>query len=344
MNGGAPQTILPTEDRPHGIATDGTNLYWANYNAGTIRKSALDGSNPTTIGMNQSSPYALALDPTHVFWKNAGDGTVWQADLNGANPVRLGNGLATGTGGYIATGAMNVYFPDGTNGVIYDAKVGVAGTAFTPGQSGPTGIAVDSTDIFWSNATAGTIEAQALTADAGTEIVHRQGTEQAIAVVTDVWDLGAYWSDQGPAGMANSGSINKVATNGEGRHPARHGSEHPDVHRHRYDQHLLDQRQHEWRHQQDTGSLTPERGRRRPHGQYELPAARHLSVASQRYPLKQPLFWHGVRRLILTRRAAGVPRRAARMRSKTRSSSTRRRARSRRSPMNSRMMSCGPRS
>src|SRR5262249_8835126 len=103
VNGGAPQTILPSQDRPHGIGTDGTNLYWADYAAGTIRTSAPDGSNPTTIVMSQSSPYALALDATHVFWKNAGDGTMWQADRNGNNQLRLANGLATGgaNAGYI---------------------------------------------------------------------------------------------------------------------------------------------------------------------------------------------------------------------------------------------------
>jgi hypothetical protein len=211
ISGGAPQIILPTENRPHGIASDGTNLFWADYAAGTIRKSGLDGSNPTTIVPGQTSPYALALDMTHVYWNNWGDGTVWQANKDGSNPVQLGMGLTVQALGYIATSGTNVFFTDRTAGVVYDAKVGMMGTSFASMQGGPTGVAVDSTDLFWSNATAGTIVAEPLNKSAAAKPIV-MGQTRPNAVVTD--GTSVYWSDQGTAGVANSGSINKVATSG----------------------------------------------------------------------------------------------------------------------------------
>ena len=71
-------------------------------------------------------------------------------------------------------------------------------------------MAVDATQLFWANATAGTIMAQSLS-----------GTGMPSAIYTgsgSPYDLliegtSAYWSDSGN-GTVSSGSINKVATSG----------------------------------------------------------------------------------------------------------------------------------
>jgi hypothetical protein len=215
LNGGAPQTIVPMQARPHGIASDGKNLYWTNYGAGgttgSIMKSGIDGSNPTPIAPMQASPFDLSLDATHVFWTNRGDGTVWQANKDGSNPVRLAMGLGATLGAlnYITNGAGMVYFGDRTAGVVYSAPVGGTATMFASPGGAPVGVAVDATELFWSDATRGTIIAKGLKAGStAAPIAMTQSNPND--VVTD--GTSVYWSN---AGMAvNAGSINKVAATG----------------------------------------------------------------------------------------------------------------------------------
>ena len=73
---------------PHGIATDGTNVYWVNRsngtaNSGTIQKCAVGGcaGGPTTIASGQDTPSKIAVDGTKVYWTGggAGGGTVMTA-------------------------------------------------------------------------------------------------------------------------------------------------------------------------------------------------------------------------------------------------------------------------
>jgi hypothetical protein len=226
LTGGASQTIVPMQTRPHGIASDGTSVFWANYGtAGSIMKSGTDGSNPTPIAMNQSYPVGVTLDATHVFWTNRGDGTVWQANKDGSNPVRLAMGISNAGAGlnYITNGGGMVYFGDMINGVVYSAPVGGTASPFvtTPG-GGPVGFAVDGTTLFWSDINKGTINAKALTGGAAAAPI-AMAQSNPNDVVTDGTTV--YWSSA-PTGL-NVGSINKVAATGGMAIPLATGQQDP---------------------------------------------------------------------------------------------------------------------
>jgi hypothetical protein len=216
LSGGMPTTIVPMQARPHGIASDGTNLFWTNFGTGgttgAIMKSGVDGSNATPIVPTQAAPFDLSLDATHVFWTNRGDGTAWQANKDGTNPVRLGMGLGTlGGVNYITNGGGVVYFGDRTSGTVYSAKVGMTATPFVTmiTGGGPVGFAVDGTTLFWSDSTKGNIYSEPLPGGT-TATPIAMGQAGPNDVVTD--GTSVYWSDTGLA--MNVGSINKVAVTG----------------------------------------------------------------------------------------------------------------------------------
>jgi hypothetical protein len=77
--GGSPPTQVVTagEALPQGMATDGSYVYWTNYDPnGSVMKAPVGGGTATTLAPAQNKPVFVAVDSTSVYWTNAGDGTV----------------------------------------------------------------------------------------------------------------------------------------------------------------------------------------------------------------------------------------------------------------------------
>jgi hypothetical protein len=101
-----------------GVAVDGTHIYWANGDFGTIGRANLDGT-----AVNQSfiagaaDPCGVAVDGAHVYWANHSGNSIGRANLDGS---------------------------------------GMSQT-FITGAAGPYGVAVDGAHLFWANARGNTI-------------------------------------------------------------------------------------------------------------------------------------------------------------------------------------------
>jgi sugar lactone lactonase YvrE len=77
MNPGTPQPIATMQTSPHGISTDGQNVYWSNAAmAGTINKVSTMGGQVTTLATNQTWPDCTAVDSKSVYWINTGGSMV----------------------------------------------------------------------------------------------------------------------------------------------------------------------------------------------------------------------------------------------------------------------------
>ncbi len=70
------------------MAVDGSNLYWADFQFGTIfeDKNVPTGGVPAIIVSGQAEPYGVAVDGSNLLWADSGTGTIMEANLDGTNP------------------------------------------------------------------------------------------------------------------------------------------------------------------------------------------------------------------------------------------------------------------
>jgi hypothetical protein len=147
-----------TESIPYGIASNGTDVFWANHyqasNAiGHALVSGAKTQNPVISGTpDVNYPTYVAADATYVFWANAGttgtNGSVMRAKLDGSQPTPLAQNQYPVYG--LAIDASNVYFSTINTGTV--SMVPKAGGTITPLGSGEAfvdGVAVDGNDVYW---------------------------------------------------------------------------------------------------------------------------------------------------------------------------------------------------
>jgi hypothetical protein len=153
---GTPQTSDPV--KPMGLAVDSSNIYYTDFNGGTINKIGT----ATPLASSQTKPHYIAVNSTDVYWVNDdSDGSIMKVDINGATqPQKIGvTTLATKrdwASHIIAVDSSNLYFidsPDGqTNGTInkLDPNSKAVTTLWSSATLVPDSIAIDSANVYWS--------------------------------------------------------------------------------------------------------------------------------------------------------------------------------------------------
>jgi hypothetical protein len=108
---GAPTTLVAAQ-QAYGLVTDGTNVYWTDYQNGFVYQCPNTGcAQPTVLASALDHPNNLAVDASNVYWAS-GDGTINKCDLAGC-----------------------------ANGVVTMAS----------GQNGPGRLVLDDTRIYWAD-------------------------------------------------------------------------------------------------------------------------------------------------------------------------------------------------
>ena len=160
---GSAVTLSPGTTEMFGCATDSSYVYFTNFGGGTVQRVSVNGGTPTTIASGQNLPFWIAVDGTNAYWSTHG-GTIAMVDKAGMNaPKNLASGQATS--GYLAIDKSYVYWTNyqcasdgGTCPSVMKVPI-AGGTPITLASShtGPQGIAVDATSVYWFDTTAGTI-------------------------------------------------------------------------------------------------------------------------------------------------------------------------------------------
>ncbi len=144
-----PMVVAPAQDEPRHVATDGVNVYWADYVTGTVMQTPVGGGVLTTLASGQVEPSGVAIDAANVYF-DTGDGTLRKVPIGGGTLTTLATGLSTPAG--IVVDANNVYVPlKGNNTIVRVPIGGGAPVVLASGQSTPDGIAIDGTSVYWAN-------------------------------------------------------------------------------------------------------------------------------------------------------------------------------------------------
>lgn len=144
------QTIAGTRVQPSALATDGTNVYWAEASGAAglqnVLQAPAQGGTIQTIAFAQPALYAMAVDQAFLYWANEGPtgaqlgGSVMRLSKLGGLPVFLAFDQSPPQG--LALDDTSVYFTAGYD-VVAVNKLGGPLQVLAIGES-PTAIAVDS--------------------------------------------------------------------------------------------------------------------------------------------------------------------------------------------------------
>jgi hypothetical protein len=162
-DGGTP-ALLSGNMLTNGITADATYVYFVDRSDGLINKADQGLSKATPLGSGDV-PWDIAVDATNVYWTEMG------------SAANIGKVMQ----------ASNV---DGSNAVPLATL-----------QGSPQGIAIDGSDVYWANQSAGTINKVPI--GGGTVTVLAQCQQQPEDVAVDATSV--YWTNSG------GGSVVKVA-------------------------------------------------------------------------------------------------------------------------------------
>lgn len=159
LGGGTPTTLATTtlisgHSDPMGIALDSSNVYWVDAYGGAVAKVPIGGGSQTLIATGLTSPWNLSLQGGSLYWTElTNPANVAKVSTGGGTVTTLVSNLNAPFG--IVTDSTSAYFAGGT----FVAKVPLGGGTVTTLATGgqPYRLAINSTDLFWSDPPAGTI-------------------------------------------------------------------------------------------------------------------------------------------------------------------------------------------
>jgi hypothetical protein len=147
-----------------------------------------------------TNPTALALDTDTLYWTEFG-GLIRKASKAGGAPITLFASQFNPTG--IAVDNGTVYFGDGVN-LRSVPKGGGSSTILTAAT--PSQIALDATNIYWTDAISGTGAIRKMPRTGGSPVTLATGTTSPSGIKTD--GVNVYWSEFSSPGMVWKVSVN----------------------------------------------------------------------------------------------------------------------------------------
>jgi hypothetical protein len=164
--GGTPKVLAPTQGSGSAIATDGTNVYWADgasFSSMTIAKVPIGGTSVTklTSGLGFISPGGLATDGTNVYWietNPSGTARIGSVPVAGGSPTTSSLTAPPLTGGaVIAVDSSNFYWAVYGSGSLMRAQLPVSnanpGTVMASTSVVSEQLVVDATAVYWNSST-----------------------------------------------------------------------------------------------------------------------------------------------------------------------------------------------
>lgn len=168
LAGGSAVVLADQQSLPHGLAVDGTFVYWLSTD-GSVMKAPIAGGPWTELATGPVAQLfgpterGLVLDADHVYWINSAtgesDGQILKVSKNGGEITVLADGEFHPAA--IAVDSDSVYYttfgwgfqdnPVAQGRVLRVPITGGTPTVIASGQSSPSALAVDSNSVYWAN-------------------------------------------------------------------------------------------------------------------------------------------------------------------------------------------------
>jgi hypothetical protein len=166
LSGGSPVTLVSELNQPENFAVGPTGVFWTDLTEGAVMMVGLEGGTPVTLASG-GYPDGIALDSANVYWTDPLNATVMKASLFGGAPATVASGVQASN---IVVDSANAYWTVAglVNGFGCSGEKVCGGSVMKVGLSGgmpvtlasgenPQNLAVDSTSVYWTDASAGTV-------------------------------------------------------------------------------------------------------------------------------------------------------------------------------------------
>ena len=159
---------------------------------------------PLLLASSRYQAYAIAVNAQGVYWTELNDDVV-SVGLTGGTVTRLyspgGIGIAA-LGSNVFFASVYLAFAD-TGSVMSVPKTGGTPQTLAANQNLPNGIAVDDTNIYWTDYSGGTVMKMAKTpVDGGAPVTLASGQDGPLGIAVDATSV--YWTNEG------GGSVVKI--------------------------------------------------------------------------------------------------------------------------------------
>jgi hypothetical protein len=197
--------LAADQNGPLALALDQANLYWVDYDEGTIMKLPLAGGPPVTLATGQSHPEYIAVDATRVYWSTGGTninpiGGIVEVPIAGGAPVVIASDT-NALHDSVASDGSHVFWTSYQGGTVTrTAPDGSASLTIASGQQTPMGVVVGATSVFWSDETGGAVMKAPI--DGGTPVPLASG-QGVTSIALDATNV--YWASGGLQTVPQSG-------------------------------------------------------------------------------------------------------------------------------------------